>query len=108
MVITTTTLVINEMKKNNEIIMTDNEIRIITSDYATIITTAQALEDLNYEIKVKLKSVQFQNKLVMPEILFEDKKIIVGLLERDKNFFEYVPSKNNLEKQNNFLVIRNE
>ncbi|MDD3083962.1 MAG: hypothetical protein PHP82_02990 [Candidatus ainarchaeum sp.] len=107
--VSTTTIIINEIKQNNEIITLNNQLKIQSNDYASIITTTQALEEFSYTIKLKINKIDFKNDKVLPEITFETGKLFIKISEINNKIETKIPTnKNNLKQEEGFLVIKNE
>jgi uncharacterized protein (UPF0333 family) len=107
--ISTTTMIINEIKQNNELIILDNKLKIIANDYSSLITTSELLIDFNYEIRKNLDVVIFKGKKTIPELTTNNEKLILNISEYKRTIETNIPTNNKTIKQEEqFLVITNE
>jgi hypothetical protein len=105
--ISSMTIIINQIKENHEIIALDNELKLLTNQYSNIINTTQIMNDYNYKIRIKMQNVAFQNEIFNVELKEDNGKWFFGIEEKER-FFEMNILNDNFEQENGYLVIKNE
>jgi hypothetical protein len=105
--ISSITIIINQIKENHEIIALDNELKLLANQYSNIINTTQIMNDYNYEIRIKMQNVTFQNEIFNVGFKEESGKWFFGIEEKEK-FFEMNIVNYNFKQKNGYLVINHE
>ncbi|MDD4250647.1 MAG: hypothetical protein PHX27_00465 [Candidatus ainarchaeum sp.] len=106
--ISSTTIIFGEILNNHKLIAIENELKINTNNYASLIIASEALEDFDYNILVKIKELNFDDQKILPIISFDENYLYLEIKDTNFKTSATIQNKKNIFIENNYLVIKND
>ncbi|MFA5763768.1 MAG: hypothetical protein WC915_03060 [archaeon] len=109
MFISSTVLLAETARNNQEEALLKNQLRIIGINYSSFITKAQAISDTSFIAKLKLDRINYQGKRYTPKLNFEDNLLTITIEDSNQSEKIYFSKDGlNVSQETDYLVVRNE
>ena len=97
---------VTDFGRSQNNILLDNQLKTISSDLATQITATNALSETDFELRLKIPRIIFEEKFDTPTIFITNNKIIASYNDiNEESYFSENNSVINKRIENGYLVI---